>query len=153
MNTTIAWVVGVIVVLGAGWYLLMGMPDQQAAEQGAPEPNGQQFENIGDPEMLGTWKSSSDTKFTREFRSDGVIYDRYEGDATAGMGGSWAVVDPAQEAPLASLAASLAATTVIKATWNDGADVTYFSVNKLDEKSMTITDLSGRGGVTVFAKI
>ena len=147
MNKTIAVVVAVVVVLGAAYYLSVGIPTTTmpvTTEQGAQETR--------DPMMAGMWKSQTDEKFTREIKVDGVMIDRYEGDVSAGINGEWSVVDPAKEIALADRAGALAATTVIKIVWEGGVETTYFAVNKLDEKSMTITDLSGRGGVTIFSK-
>lgn len=154
------WIVAAVVIVAAGafyfWPNLSKAPATTDTEQTATTTSQTQAtstQTLRDPMMSGTWQSNSDAKFTREFRADGVVYDRYKGDATAGVGGSWEVVDPAKESALLARATALAGVTVIKAMWEDGAVVTYFSINKLDEKSMTITDLSGRGGVTVFTKI
>ncbi len=103
--------------------------------------------------MLGTWKSSSDPKFTREIRGDGVIIDRYEGDASAGVNGSWKIV-PASEVNLPGIApASLTSKTVIQAEWEGGVEITYFTISTVTANSLTITDLSGRGEVTTFTRI
>lgn len=105
--------------------------------------------------MPGTWQSTTDTKFTREI-SAGVIVDRYVGDMGAGTGGSWSIVDPAKEEALKSRAAALGGATVVKVVWGNGSDpidTTYFSVNTVDETSMTTTDLSGRGEVTIWTRL
>ena len=156
MGKTIAVVVAILVVAGAIYYLWPMMRAQAPApaitgvEQGTSEPV--QGAPLAE-QLSGTWRSQTDASFTREMRADGVIIDRYEGDATAGVNGSWSAVNPAMEAPLAARAASLANTTVIKASWENDSVVTYFAVNTLTGTTMTITDLSGRGEVTTFTKI
>lgn len=155
MNGMMGWIVAAVVIVASGvfyfWPQIMKAP--VAVEQGAPEQTGEVKENVGDPMMSGLWQSNTDAKFTREIRPDGVMIDRYEGDMGAGTGGEWSVVDPAQETPLAGIAANYAGMTVIKVVWDGGVETTYFAVNKLDEKSLTTTDLSGRGAVTVYTKI
>ncbi len=155
MNGKIGWAVAVVVAVAATafyfWPQLSQAPVVQQTINTAPVNSAQ---TIDRSMMTGTWQSNTDAKFTREFRADGVIYDRYQGDATAGVGGSWGVVlDVSKEAGITIPAASLLGKTVIKAIWEDGAEITYFSVDALSAASMTITDLSGRGGVTVFTKI
>ncbi len=149
------WIVAAVVVIAAGgfyfWPTLMQAPATTPEEVATTTPAA--GDSTRDPMMSGTWKSNTDAKFTREFRNDGVVIDRYEGDVGAGVGGSWEVVDPAKESALLSRATALAATTVIKMTWENGVEVTYMAVNKLEDKSMTTTDLSGTGKVTVFTKI
>ncbi|MEK7133465.1 MAG: hypothetical protein AAB804_00150 [Patescibacteria group bacterium] len=39
--------------------------------------------------MVGVWRSGDEQKFTREFRDDGTVVDRYEGDKTATKSGIW----------------------------------------------------------------
>ncbi len=103
--------------------------------------------------MSGLWQSTIDAKFTREIRPDGVMIDRYEGDMGAGTGGEWSVIDPEGEPVLKDRAGALSGMTVIKVVWDGGVETTYFAVNKLDEHSLTTTDLSGQGAVTVYTKI
>lgn len=150
----LGWVVAVVIAIAAAvyiwWPTTAGEVQAPAGEQQAPATQ----QAVTESSMAGTWRSNTDAKFTREFRADGVIYDRYEGDATAGVGGSWGIVlDPSREPALTVPVVSLAGKTVIKATWENGVEVTYFSVDALGPTTMTITDLSGTGGVTVFTKI
>ena len=154
MNKNIGWIVAVVVALAAitfyFWPQLSQAPAGQQTATTTPTSTGQS----DTAQMAGTWRSTTDAKFTREFRADGVIYDRYEGDATAGVGGTWGVVlDPSREPMLAVLSASLAGKTVIKAVWEDGAETTFFTVDSVSNTSMTTTDLSGRGAVTVYTKV
>ena len=155
MNAAIGWVVAIVVALGVVAYFWWPQVNEKLGgntpqEQGAD--SAQEQENVS-PMMSGMWQSQTDAKFTREIRADGVIIDRNKGDASAGIHGEWSVVDPSAESGLAVPAASLAGMTVVKVVWEGGVETTYFAVNSLSETSMTITDLSGRGSVTTFAKI
>jgi hypothetical protein len=155
MKAVLGWVVAVIVALVAAvilwWPKISGeaMPQQQETLQTATSTAA----GSSDPVLAGTWKSNTDAKFTREFRTDGVVIDRYEGEASAGINGSWEVVDPSKEAVLAARASALAGMTVIKMVWENGVEVTYMAINKLDGKSMTTTDLTGAGSVTTYIKL
>lgn len=153
----LGWIVALVVAAAAGAFYFypdlmsrVATTEQAQTEQTAPTT---QNENVGDPKMHGMWQSNTDAKFTREIRPDGVMIDRYEGDTGAGTGGEWSVVDPALEASLANRTSTLSGVTVIKVVWDGGVETTYFSVNKLDERNMTTTDLSGRGSVTVYTKV
>ena len=132
------------------------LPTQTAqnAEPQAPEQTGPVKENIGDPKMSGLWQSQTDLKFTREIRPDGVMIDRYKGDTSAGAGGEWSTSDAAGAAVAGiKLAANLSGLPIIKVVWEGGVETTFFAVNKLDDNSMTTTDLSGKGSVTIYKKI
>mgnify|MGYP003387325391 CR=1 FL=1 len=151
MNQKTGWaVVAVVVVAGALFYF---WPRISAAPAPADPYISTPSQEVEQSAMLGTWRSSTDAKFTREIDADGVMIDRYEGEASAGINGEWSFVDPATVSGLAMPAASLAGLKVVKVVWEGGAETTYFAVNKLDEKSMTTTDLTGTGSVTVYAKI
>ena len=150
------WIIAAVVVIAAGtfyfWPTLMQAPAPSNGEQNATSTS----EIAGKPlaeQMAGNWRSNTDAKFTREIRQDGVMIDRYEGDTSAGINGSWSVVNPAQEEALSSMASTLGNVSVIKVVWEGGVETTYFKVDSLGATSMTITDLSGAGGVTVFTKI
>lgn len=41
--------------------------------------------------LVGTWQSTDDTRFTREFDPGGHAIDRYDGDASATTEGHWLV--------------------------------------------------------------
>ena len=156
MNTRTAWIVAIVIAGGIAAYFLWPMIEQGISLQTSTEE--EQTSETGDeasrdPLMSGTWQSDTDAKFTREIRQDGVIIDRYEGDASAGINGEWNVTDPATEPALATLVGSLVGITVIKVEWEGGVEVTYFAINSLSKASMTITDLSGRGSITTFTKV
>lgn len=161
MNSMMGWVVAAVVIVAAGvfyfWPQLSQAPATQNSgteQQGTTDSTSAAQRSSDVAALSGTWRSNTDAKFTREFRADGVIYDRYEGDASAGIGGSWGLVlDATKEPGLVASAASLIGKTVIKATWEDGAETTYFVVNSVSGTTLTTTDLSGNGKVTIYTKV
>ena len=158
MNTKIVWIVVAILLLGAAFWFVTdyqkeGADDQQLSEGStATDPNSVHNAGIRDPMMSGTWKSTEDAKFTREFEADGTITDKYEGDVEATTVGSWKVVDPNTEIKLPVPAINLAGMTVIKTEWGNG-EVMYFSINTLTDTELEMTNLSGRGNILVFTKV
>ena len=159
MNGATGWIVAVIVAVAAigfyFWPMMTKAPSETTTtQQGAPEQTGTVKENVGDPMMSGLWQSTTDAKFTREIRPDGVMIDRYEGDVGAGVGGEWSTSNAAAAiADKFTVSANLSALPIIKVVWEGGAETTYFAVNKLDASSMTTTDISGKGTVTIYKKI
>lgn len=158
MSGSLGWVVAVVVaVVAVGFYFYPEFTKAPTTTEqaGAPEQQGAVQENIGDPQMQGLWQSQTDVKFTREIRADGTVIDRYEGDASAGSGGEWATSDAADFSATTgnTLSVNLQSLPVIKVVWEGGVETTFFVVNKLDASSMTTTDLSGKGTVTVYNKI
>lgn len=155
MNAKTLTTIIVLIALGVGafyfWPMMATAPsDTSSMEQTSQTQNEETYR---DPMMSGTWRSNTDAKFTREMRQDGVIIDRYEGEASAGINGTWSVVDPGTEVGLTVPAESLQGMTVIKVVWEGGVETTYFAVNALSETSLTTTDLSGRSAVTVYTKV
>jgi hypothetical protein len=149
MNKNTGIVVAVVVVLAAGlfyfWPMLSRTPEPVVY---IPTPS-QEIENSL---MLGVWRSNTDAKFTREIDADGVMIDRYDGISSAGTNGEWSIVDPATETGL-SVPSNLTGKAIIKVVWEGGVETTYFVVNDLTTSTMTTTDLTGTGSVTVYTKV
>lgn len=151
------WIVAALLLVLGGAYFLWYAPAQESSvavdQQNNQQASGTSEQTSGNPAFVGTWKSNSDAKFTREIRADGVIVDRYEGEPTAGLNGEWTAVNPAEESLLASQAAWLSGKSVLKVVWEGGVETTYFVVSDVSSTSLTTTDLSGRGAVTIYSKI
>ncbi len=146
------WIVAAVVIIAAAvfyfWPSISAAPATSGQATTTPQATEQSSKDVS-----GTWRSQTDAKFTREIRTDGVIIDRYEGDTTAGVNGEWVVVDAATETGLTTPATSLAGLTVIKVVWEGGVETTYFAINSVDEKTLTTTDLTGKGEVTIYSRI
>ncbi len=160
----------VLLLLGAGYWFYTdsqkkGEANRLAEGSMAQDPNtvsdtsmmqvGGEVSPDNDPAMNGTWKSKEDPKFTRTFEANGTVTDRYEGDASATMSGTYMVVDPLKE-PAGALgnvpATSLSGMTVLKTTWPDG-NIMYFGVQSLTEANLNLVNLNGRGNILMFTKM
>lgn len=150
----------VLVVLGAGYWFYADSQKQGPAAQDANTVSDTNSTQVGgeaapgnDPAMNGTWKSKEDAKFTREFFADGTVTDRYEGDASATMSGTYMFVDASAEADLSTIpAAYLAGAKVIKTTWPNG-EIMYFGVQSLTATDLALVNLSGRGNILSFTRV
>src|SRR3989338_1288793 len=107
MNKGMIALVALVVIAGAGYWL---MTDYQ--NEGMTQTNEELAPN--DQYMVGTWTSSEDAKFSREFKMDGTVTDRYEGDTAATETGTYATVDPTAETGFPVPEASVAGMSVIK---------------------------------------
>ncbi|HEY4516328.1 MAG TPA: hypothetical protein VJG64_00075 [Candidatus Paceibacterota bacterium] len=151
----------VLLILGAGYWLYtdsqsQGEANRLAQGEAAQDTNstqvGGEVAPDNDPAMNGTWKSKEDAKFTREFFADGTVRDRYEGDASATMTGTYMFVDTSVETDLPVPAANLSGMKVIKTTWPDGT-ILYFGVQSVTATDLALINLSGRGNILVFTKV
>lgn len=99
--------------------------------------------------LIGVWKSDEDAKFTREFRENGQVIDRYESDDTPlPTQGIWSIVtDPSVE-PV-EIAADLD-TRLLKLEFPE--ETMYFGLASNTGTTLSLVYL-GRGGVLNFTKI
>lgn len=144
----------IIVILVGGLALLVGtmkrdVPAEKPAA-GQEAPMGKRV--AGDP-MVGTWRSKDDAKFSREFKADGTVVDRYEGDASATQIGTYTAVDTAAEAVPGVPAANLAGAMVIKVLWQNDPQPMYFSISSITEVELSMINLSGRGNILSFERV
>ncbi len=151
----------VLVILAAAYWFYADFQKQDEANRLAQGSTAQDVNSLqvggevapgNDPAMNGTWKSKEDAKFTREFNADGTVTDRYEGDASATMTGTYMFVDASVETGIPVPAANLAGMRVIKATWPNG-DIMYFGVQSLSATDLALINLSGRGNILAFTKV
>lgn len=151
----------VLLILGAGYWFYTDYQKQgeanrlaqsEAAQDTSSTQVGGEVAPGNDPAMNGTWKSKEDAKFTREFNADGTVTDRYEGDTSATMTGTYLFVDASVETNLPVPAASLTGMKVIKTTWPNG-EIMYFGVQSLTATDLALINLSGRGNILAFTKV
>ncbi len=149
--------VAVVAVAAAAFYFWPKDATAPLATTDGTQQTTQQAATNGtvsmETQLSGTWRSNADGKFTREIRADGVIIDRYQGDATAGVNGQWKIVDLAKETNPSVPLASFPGKTVVKVEWEGGVETTYFVVTDLTSEILTTTDLTGRGDVTTYARV
>lgn len=153
MKGMIGWIVAAVVIIAAGAYYFNREKVPVTSDVIPEQQTTIVSEGSAAEEMSGTWRSDTDAKFTREIRADGVIIDRYEGDATPGINGEWSIVNPAQEPAITDIAASFPNKTVVRAEWEGGVEVTYFVISEVTSTKLVTTDLSGTGSVTTYTKV
>jgi len=89
--------------------------------------------------MMGVWRSGDDPKLTREFREDGVVIDRHEGDASATKKGIWGAFT-ADMAPAGSAAGLTSGVVYVQMTFKDAS--LYFVVSRAAD-TLELVSLDG----------
>ncbi len=164
MNNKVLIAIVALLLLGGGYWFYIDSQNEAtenvrlAEGSAAQDPSTLSDANMmptNNPAMNGTWKSKEDAKFSREFTADGTVTDRYLGDASATLTGTYMIVDPLEE-PTGALGnvpvASLTGMTVIKTTWSNG-DIMYFTVLALTDTELQLSNISGRGNTLAFTKV
>lgn len=132
---------------------------QQPLDQNnAPYNFGDAGEGAGDDndpaaavstDIIGSWQSTDDDKFIREFRAGGIVVDRYE--ATESTEGTWSVFtsESGIETPFPQEAGSV----YFKVVMDDfPEEILYFELAKLTPEELELFFL-GRGGVLAFTRV
>lgn len=151
----IALVLIVVALLGILIYLAFAMrsrpaqdtdDNRPAAELPAGEEPGTVSEAVIEAEIVGTWRSEDDAKFTRVFTRDGAVVDRYEGDSEATVTGSWTTVTDADKLPFEVNQGM----TVLQVAFPE--ERLFFGVTELTETSLEMIYL-GSNGTLRFERI
>ena len=153
MNTrTITIGIAVIILAGLAYYI--GINREPATTD---ETQQQQQVTQTDPkatetseQVVGAWKSDDDPKYTREFRADGTVTDRYEGEASATATGTWAVFTAKTELP-AGITFQLNHDDAYIRVVMDGEAYNY-RVEKATSAELELIYMD-RGGVLRFSKV
>ncbi len=138
-------IIGIVIVLAVGvvawWYWTQMRPmETPLPEPAAESASGGSIEQSA-MDLSGTWISKQDARFVRVFTTDGTITDRYEGDDSATVRGTWNVVeDPATERPELVVNEGV---QVIKVQFAE--EVMYFAIANLTETDLSLIYLSGNG--------
>jgi len=136
MNNKIFSILVVILALVAGHYLVTNIPDRADIEE-----TTEVVVDISADKVVGFWRSIEDSKFTREFLTDGTIIDKYNGDDSATSIGVWSYVED-----LKALPTELPETDspVIKAVFNE--ETFYFGVVfENSGENLSLSYLNGNG--------
>ncbi|MBV9159930.1 MAG: hypothetical protein JO019_05035 [Candidatus Kaiserbacteria bacterium] len=99
--------------------------------------------------LEGTWQSTEDSKFTREFKADGSFTDSYAGDASAATVGTWNLFTSGNPDPGLHDALEPGA-TYLKMT--DPNEVLFFSLLHIDDSDLQLSYLD-RGNTLEFRRI
>lgn len=99
--------------------------------------------------LAGTWKSKDDTRFTRQFSADGSVADKYAGDASATMTGTWKVLT--EKEPEAGFPGPMKeGATYLKIAM--GENNMHFELIKVTPEELELIYLD-RGGALAFTKV
>ncbi|MDP3402428.1 MAG: hypothetical protein Q8S35_00525, partial [bacterium] len=126
------------------WYLAMMVPVQTLPQEMSPEGTGAEVSTVQTSmDLSGTWQSKQDARFVRVFTVDGTITDRYEGDDSATVTGTWNVVENlASERPELVVNGNV---QVIRVQFAE--EVLYFAIAALTETDLSMIYLSGNGSL------
>jgi len=101
--------------------------------------------------LVGVWQSVGDTRFSREFRADGTLVDRYEGDPDNSQNGAWLLF--AGSAPPPEFAGHRA--FVAKGVYleiRENGDVMLFGIAAVDRSALQMINMD-RGNTLTFNRI
>lgn len=150
---TLIIVVILLVAVGVGWFFTK-VPSSPASENLEQEVgHDREFDLVRavSESIVGAWQSDQDLKYVREFRTDGVVVDSYEGSAPAG--GAWSVFT-SSNAPAVSfpLEENTAYVQLVFGDEYDPYEALFFKVGALTPEKLELIYL-GRGGVLSFTRI
>lgn len=100
-------------------------------------------------DLLGLWKSTGDVSFTREFKEDGEVVDRYSGSESATVVGEWEIFTAENPAPGAWF--PLEEDSVYVRIMFDG-EAYHYLIASVSETALELVYLD-RGGVLQFEKV
>lgn len=151
-KNVIAWAIFFVLVAAGIWYFAGRPATAPTLPEG--EMAGEQVEtgeesDSSESALVGTWRSKQDAKFTREFRADGTIVDRYEGMESATLEGSWSMANPAA-VDLQGMEYDADAQLVMV---NDPLESYLFKVNSVTATDLSLTYVGGAGGTLEFERI
>ncbi|PIR82315.1 hypothetical protein COU20_03060 [Candidatus Kaiserbacteria bacterium CG10_big_fil_rev_8_21_14_0_10_59_10] len=133
---------------GAGGQPSVAGPENEE-HAGVAGPSAEEQAPEVEAGLVGEWRSTQDPNFTRAFRADGTVVDRYEGEPAASASGTWTVFTEAT-AP-AGVAIPLNAAGVYL-LMNVEGDVLHFQVANVTATELELVYLD-RGGVLVFTRV
>ena len=146
--------------LGVGYYFgfdhgferAIGDPEllaESAQEDNTPIAQQDTDDAIQAPSgVVGVWQSKDDAQFTREFREDGAVVDRYAGDESATTEGVWRLfMYPTEEQVPFTIQPGVQYLRIAIPE-----EVLYFSITKVDTNDLDLVYL-GLGNTLHFTRI
>ncbi len=97
-------------------------------------------------DILGKWQSVTDTKFTREFKSDGIVEDDYGGEFK--LTDKWRVFSEKENIKVAFPLEP----NISYLEFSNGKEQLYFKIIKITSEDLELVYMD-RGGVLQFKKI
>jgi hypothetical protein len=98
--------------------------------------------------VIGMWRSTEDPSFTREIRNDGVVVDRYAGEADSD--GLWMVFT--KDIPDTSFTGTIEEGAVYLSMSMSEDEKYYFKVTNADGRNLELIYLD-RGGALSFVRV
>ena len=99
--------------------------------------------------LQGTWISTQDAKFAREFKEDGTVIDTYEGSSPDAEG-RWTLFT--REMQPEGYEGELENAPIYLAIGIPNSEPLYFKITKIDENALELVYLN-RGGALIFTKV
>ena len=149
MNTRVATVgVAIIVLAVIAYYVAINRPQSSVMNTDVVSDDIKVNEDIGS-KMPGTWQSTSDEKFVREFHTDGTVTDTYEGMEDATMQGAWTLFTSTN--PDGAFRGTIEeGRTYLKI--QDQNEALFFSVSRISDTELELIYLD-RGGALNFTRV
>jgi hypothetical protein len=101
--------------------------------------------------LVGVWQSIGDTRFSREFRADGTLVDRYEGDPDNSQNGAWLLFAGSTPPPEFAGHRAFVAKGVYLEIRENG-DVLLFGIAAVDRSALQMINMD-RGNTLTFNRI
>jgi hypothetical protein len=101
--------------------------------------------------LVGTWESSEDTRFSREFRADNTVTDSYEGDPDNSQSGNWLLFAGGTPPPEFAGRKSLVASAYYLEIRENG-DTLLFGLTHVDRAALQMVNLD-RGNTLTFTRL
>jgi len=100
-------------------------------------------------QIIGTWQSTDDPKFTREFKSDGKVIDAYDG-AVKESALSWTIFTSSM--PVDGFSGEFEEGAVYLSIATLRKDELHFKIEQIDANNLVLIYLD-RGGTLSFTKL
>ena len=98
--------------------------------------------------IVGAWRSTADTKFTREFKNDGMVIDTYEG-SVPNSDARWTIFT--KQIPVNGYSEPLEDGAIYLTIAAPKSDPLYFKIVKVDAHDLGLLYLD-RSGTLTFTK-
>jgi hypothetical protein len=95
--------------------------------------------------LVGTWQRNDDGRFTRQINANGTEIDRYEGDDSATIQGTWALVRGDALAP--DRKGRKAPPDAVFLMLSQSGDTTLLGITALSPQSLTLLNLSAGSSI------
>ena len=143
----IIWLIIILVIIaGAGYFLLPTEPTGEVPNPSASEEPARYAS--ADAALVGVWQSTDDALYSREFATDGTVTERYEGDESATIVGTWETFTDTSNLP-EPLAGS-AGVTFLRVVFE--GEAFYYSIADVSLSNLQLIYLD-RGGALNFIRV